>query len=46
MFKSEKAKAIEERARQLQSKDKRLSWRTALRRAESEVRLFNHNNRD
>lgn len=43
MFKSEKDKAIEEKARKLQRKDKRLSWPTALKLAKSELRLFNHN---
>lgn len=41
MFKSEEQQRIEQVAKQIQKKDKRLSWKTCLQKAKSKSRLFN-----
>lgn len=41
MFKSEEQLRLEKIAKQIQQKDKRLSWETCLQKAKSKSRLFN-----
>lgn len=43
MIKTEEQSKLEQRAREIGQKDKRLSWDTCMKKAKQELRRFNYN---